>query len=468
MSTIANRRRAVSSGSLVMLLAALPVAESAAAVLPVGPDGTYPNIQVGIAAALILGGSNEVRVQSGTYFEHISFTQTAGSLTVSGGWDSAFAVRSPDPNATRINGGANGRPLFATVSGGTLDFSNFSLVGGLATDFGGGLRLAVSGSAYVRTHDLSLLLNSVQAAGADVSYGGAVFARVSNDAAWQFDHNAVLNNTATAVPAAYGAGLYVQVLDQGNVIIQQSRFADNAITAAGGGGLFSNAAGVGIEMSGSPQASLVDNVFENNRLNVPAVDAGASGTFVFLDCFDGQTCDLGMHRNRWSGHLGGLSQVDVDLNDTGAATLQAVLSNSLIEGGEGDGLVVAGDIDDGRANVVNFTIADNTGIGLIALRNSAVSNTISYGNANGNSSIQGSVLVATNLLSEFIDPQFADAAAGNYRLRDTSPARDAGTQNPPGGIGLFDLDGAARVNGPLVDIGAYEFSGIFRDGFEGT
>jgi len=69
-----------------------------------------------------------------------------------------------------------------------------------------------------------------------------------------------------------------------------------------------------------------------------------------------------------------------------------------------------------------------------------------------------------------VEPDFADAAAGNLRLAATSALIDAGTDTPAGGLADADLDGAPRTQGAHVDIGAFE-SGfaadlIFRDGFD--
>jgi hypothetical protein len=71
-----------------------------------------------------------------------------------------------------------------------------------------------------------------------------------------------------------------------------------------------------------------------------------------------------------------------------------------------------------------------------------------------------------------VDPRFVDAANGDFRLAADSPLIDAGTDTPAGGTAAFDLDGAARIAGAHIDIGAYEFETavsaeeIFADGFD--
>ena len=55
------------------------------------------------------------------------------------------------------------------------------------------------------------------------------------------------------------------------------------------------------------------------------------------------------------------------------------------------------------------------------------------------------------------DPQFVDAAGGDYHLAASSPAIDAGTS---ASAPAFDLDGGARIG--LPDIGAYEFGAATR------
>lgn len=65
------------------------------------------------------------------------------------------------------------------------------------------------------------------------------------------------------------------------------------------------------------------------------------------------------------------------------------------------------------------------------------------------------------------DPQFVDFAGGDYRIADTSPCVDTGT-NAVAVLG-YDLNGVPRpldgnTNGtPVVDMGAFEFSGSLSD-----
>jgi hypothetical protein len=71
--------------------------------------------------------------------------------------------------------------------------------------------------------------------------------------------------------------------------------------------------------------------------------------------------------------------------------------------------------------------------------------------------------------NQSVDPQFVDAAGGNFRLAGTSQLIDAGIDQPAqGGTGPVDLDGRGRLLGEHVDIGAYEAlpDPVFGNGFD--
>lgn len=63
-----------------------------------------------------------------------------------------------------------------------------------------------------------------------------------------------------------------------------------------------------------------------------------------------------------------------------------------------------------------------------------------------------------------VDPKFISAS--DFRLATGSPVIDIGVNSPFGGLTTLDLEGLARVHSGTVDLGAYEFSFLLRDGFE--
>lgn len=63
-----------------------------------------------------------------------------------------------------------------------------------------------------------------------------------------------------------------------------------------------------------------------------------------------------------------------------------------------------------------------------------------------------------------VDPKFL--GANDFRLVSWSPLINIGTNSPLGGLSSLDLDGLARVNSGTVDLGAYEYTFLFRDSFE--
>jgi len=76
--------------------------------------------------------------------------------------------------------------------------------------------------------------------------------------------------------------------------------------------------------------------------------------------------------------------------------------------------------------------------------------------------MSGTPVSSTGALS--VAPGFIGST--NFRLSASSPLIDAGVSNPNGGLSGVDLDGAQRVDGATLDLGAYESNYIFVDGFE--
>lgn len=89
------------------------------------------------------------------------------------------------------------------------------------------------------------------------------------------------------------------------------------------------------------------------------------------------------------------------------------------------------------------TVASFEGVGSGSLTNCCISPSFTYGGS-GNFTD---------------DPSFVDAANGDFRLGAASPCIDAG--NAFSSPGNQDLDGQPRIHGSQIDVGAYEFQGVF-------
>jgi hypothetical protein len=247
----------------------------------------------------------------------------------------------------------------------------------------------------------------------------------------------------------------------------------NGSGAAGNGGGFYNFIAF---------PNLRNIIFQGNQ----AVNGG--GMFIFNS---GPSLTNVIFRNNTtvSGGIGGgmfISEISANVPPT--------LINVLIEGnkaGYGGGMAIDGNGNNTNAGapvLINVTIANNDaeiwGGGLYnansSIANSAtLRNSILWGNtagsgkqiynrsanptlhytlyANGTGDVSGNAAIAPGSSNNFnSDPQFKDAANGNFRLGAASPAIDAGDNSAISGVNV-DLDGNARIVNSVVDLGAYEY-----------
>lgn len=128
----------------------------------------------------------------------------------------------------------------------------------------------------------------------------------------------------------------------------------------------------------------------------------------------------------------------------------------------------------GVATVSNCTFADNSGYG-IYLQNqgtpivSSIKNNIFWGNSGTDISVNGNastnLTAANNLLEDSFsfgtntisaDPQFFDAADGDLRIKNCSPAVDQGDNSVLPVSFTNDLGGNGRTFNGTIDLGAYE------------
>ncbi len=105
-----------------------------------------------------------------------------------------------------------------------------------------------------------------------------------------------------------------------------------------------------------------------------------------------------------------------------------------------------------------------------------VSNNVLWANTGGDLLISGVVALFNNDIEVLLGTPDASSAGnfslapgfvlGGYRPGAFSPLVNAGLNTPPGGLLATDLDGYVRIQGPAVDIGVYETSVLFADGFD--
>lgn len=426
------------------------------ATFTMGPDGDYTTLQLAVGAAVAAGGDNEVRVQAGSYAQRLSlFSLPSGSLTITGGWDAAFATRQTDPGATVFDGGGAGRVFDLWATGGTLKVEGLTVRNGIHAISGGGVNGTVQKGLLV------LAQNVVEESRAED--GGGVYVNAQGLGEVVVQGNVLRSNVGTA----RGAGLSVRALGDATFTVRDNRIEGNRLecctTGSGSGG------GVFIKLQERPVVNFWDNLIQGNEVTGTATFQGDGGALWFftgcnapptpgpLDC---TSATLDARRNRWLDNLGnvGAFQDHVSLRAETAAGFPSTLlfTDSVVAGGDGVGVGYFA-FAESTLHMTNLTITDHLGTGIVQ-RNAATEatttlyNTIVYGNQPETSVTNPDQ--GNNRIGE--DPLFVDAAGGDFALEPGSPGIDAGDDAPPGGLGPFDLEGNPRIAGAAVNIGAVE------------
>lgn len=222
-----------------------------------------------------------------------------------------------------------------------------------------------------------------------------------------------------------------------------------------GGGTFSTLGAIRMRNG----AGTADVEVRYNRIAA----SGYNGGIVLVQDSPAGMFDARVVNNLVTGTIGitGPQPGAISLLATAGSLHAAVLSNTLA--GNDTGFIATASASASLTGVLaNTLVADNSLHGVV------IGAAIAAGFANDHN------LVFGNGADDFTagpgtvhaDPLFV--GAGNLHPRANSPVRDAGNTAWTTGI-LTDLDGAPRVIGTAVDIGAWELTdSIFRDGFDAT
>jgi hypothetical protein len=430
-----------------------------AAIFTVGPDGAHATVQAAVNAALFAGGDNEVRVQAGTYVQRVlvGSSLAAGSLTLTGGWDAAFAARDPDPLSTVLDGGGVGPVVDLRPSGGTLVLEGFTIRNGHDTIEGGGLLIGRGVSPVAAT----IVVRSNRIEGNSAADGGGIYVGGNGTPSLVVVDNVIRGNRALRIMGfgPRGAGLSVRALGEASFSVRGNLIESNEIVTSAETASFSSGGGVFLKLQENPFVDFSDNVVRDNVATGPGGNLGdGAAIFAFRGCV-GLACTTGTietrrnvfldNRNESAGSIVRHLYLTSELGGTVRVT------DSIVAGGSGEGIAYVAR-DGGTMQLTNLTVVEHPGSGIIEDRNSGV---VSIANSilHDNNPDLAAPLAAGEANLVGIDPAFVDPAAADYRLQEGSPAIDAGSNTPPGGLGPFDVEGNSRVVNGVVDVGAVEF-----------
>lgn len=386
--------------------------------------------QAALATAESNGESDIIIVAAGTYT-----VQSTAPLVYSSTEDQSLYIVGAGADTT-VLAGANfdavnpGSVLAVTNSGAPGSHLSIS---GLTVQGAYGRGVVLSGAGDVTIEDCVFRLNGYEpdavGGGAEVNVSGTGTAAVRNSS---FQDN---------VGQAAGGGLSLSG-DNGSLVLEGNVFQNNQVVSNGRGGGADVYTFYGV-------ATVVNNVFSLNTLDVANGKGGglavvAESAVVAGNLFFGNISE---------GAAGSGSALSIEIPvSTGslAFTNNTVSQNGL--GTVGDSVVML-QTGSSPAYLYNNILWGN-GYTDLRLVNSGAPKIYLYSNDIGTSLIPaGAVMDEEGSISQ--DPLFVDAPGGDFHLQESSPAIDAGTDTADG-IPAVDLDGAERIQGAAVDMGAFE------------
>jgi fibronectin-binding autotransporter adhesin len=415
-------------------------------ILAGSPGNVFSNLQQAIDAAspdsevLVAGTCTGVEARDGT--PQLAYTNK--NLTIRGGYAvGVWDVSSPTTQPSVLDARQQGRGV-RIVGGARVTLANLTLVNGNAIGLGGGPSgVDAGGNLYVDNAQVNL--EQVDVVNGRALIGGGLFLRAPVAL--------VRNSTFRAnLAATSGGALYLDNAPS-SVEIRNSRFISNR---AGDGAALHVATGTPL---------LLGNHFQGNQTNSSSGRGGA----VFLE-----NSFASLNRNRMENNRAGMG---------GALYIMGgmpSLTNNLLVGNVGMSSGGALYSIDSPLHLRNNTLVSNSTVILdgAALRfaapissqvltltnNILVNHSLAVSVAEGNqmsvranlwnnnqTNWAGPVSEGIGNLSQ--EPLFVNAAVGNYRLNESSPAVDRGVN-----VGVNDdIDGQNRPARQGFDIGADEY-----------
>ncbi|OHB76957.1 MAG: hypothetical protein A2W31_10775, partial [Planctomycetes bacterium RBG_16_64_10] len=426
--------------------------------------------------------------------------------------DRSVTIDASTLESLTINAGGKSRVF--TIWGNEVELTGLTITGGVA-DSGGGIW--TSGSVTVTSSVVSgnsaeqdngggiWAAGNVTITSSTIAGNSATAEETNGGGIWSEGDVTVVSSTITGnVAARVGGGIGAK----GNVTVTFSTVAGNSISNYGGGGggiaasgnvtvasttLSGNKAGGGGGINASGNVTVTSSTIVGNSSDHEGGGIRAGGNVtVTSSTITGNSAKEsgGGGLFTWNGDVTVTSSTIAgnSAHDDGGGGIRAsgsvTITSSIILGNSATGYYGSGGgiySRNGDVTLTSSTIAANSaresggGIysrGALTAHNSIVA--LNKATSDEDLGIlRGSVTGEAGFNLIGVDPHFvrnpssgadgtwgtADDDYGDLRLTDHSPAIDTGSNDlvPPDLV--TDLDGAARIYGPRVDIGAYEYQG---------